>query len=92
MKERLDDVGEPKAPPANSRFISTTDADASVTRHSGGNSKLRYKTHRGVDPEHEVITATLVTPGSIDEGAVLQEVIEVHEQNTKREVQNCGGR
>lgn len=89
LEERLDEVGEQKTTPANSRFLSTTDPDASVTRHSGGKSKLRYKTHRGVDPEHEVITATLVTPGSIDEGAVLQEVIEVHEQNTSRRVETA---
>ncbi len=50
---------------------------------------MRYKTHREVDPEHEVITATLVTLGSIDERAVIQEVIEVHEQNTNRKVKTA---
>jgi transposase len=86
LEQRLDDVREPKAPAANSRFISTTDPDSSVTRHSAGESKLRYKTHRGVDPQHEVITSTMVTPGSADEGAVLKEVIQGHEQNTDRKV------
>jgi transposase len=89
LEERLDEVGEPKTTPANRRFISSTDPDASVTRHSVGESKLRYKTHRGVDPQQEVITATLVTPGATDEGAVLAEVLEAHEQNTQRKVETA---
>jgi IS5 family transposase len=89
LEERLDEVGEPRATAANRRFISSTDPDASVTRHSVGESKLRYKTHRGVDPQHEVITATMVTPGSTDEGAVLGEVIKAHEQNTQRKVETA---
>jgi len=44
LEGRLDDLGDQKSTPANSRYISTTDPDASVTRHSGGRSKLRYKT------------------------------------------------
>jgi transposase len=89
LEERLDDLGEQKRTPANSRYISATDPDASVIRHGVGKSKLRYKTNRGVDLKHEVITATLVTPGSTDEGAVLGEVIAVHEQNTQRRVETA---
>ncbi len=69
LEERLDELEEHKATPANSTHISPTDPDASVTRHGSGRSKLRYKTHRAVDPKAEVITATTVTPGSVDEGA-----------------------
>jgi len=83
LERRLDDLEVPKASPANARFISTTDPDASVTRHSGGNSKLRYKTHRAVDPKKEVITATKVTPGSTDDGDLLEEMLVEHEQNTE---------
>jgi len=83
LEERLDDVKAHKTTPANSRHISITDPDASVVRHSGGKSKLRYKTHRGVDPKHEVITATKMTPGSVDEGHLLVEMIELHEHNTQ---------
>ena len=64
FEERLDDLKDQKTTPANSQYISTTDPDASVTRHSGGKSKLRYKTHRGVDKKHEVITTTKITTGS----------------------------
>jgi transposase len=83
LENRLDEIKASKKTPADSRYISTTDPDASVTRHSGGKSKLRYKTHRAVDEKNEIITATKVTPGSVDDGHVLQDMIETHEQNTE---------
>jgi transposase len=86
LETRLDDVEAQKTTPANSRFISTTDPDASVTRQSSGKSKLRYKTHRALDPHCEVITATKVTPGSTDDGEVLGEMVAIHEDNTQRSV------
>lgn len=86
LEERLDDLDVQKSTPANSRYISTTDPDASVTRHSNGKSKLRYKTHRAVDDKCEVITATQVTTGSVDDGDVLKEIIEIHEQNIQKSV------
>jgi len=90
LEERLDEVqGQPKSAPANVRFISTTDPDASVVRQGRGRSKLRYKTHRAVDPQQGVITATMVTPGATDEGAVLEEVLSSHERNTERKVETA---
>jgi len=86
FEERLDDVAIEKETPVNSRHISTTDPDASVTRHSSGKPKLRYKTHRAVDPHHEVITATKITPGARDEGDLLAEMVEIHEHTTRRKV------
>jgi transposase len=86
LEARLDEVVTEKTTPANSRYLSTTDPDASVTRHSSGKSKLRYKTHRAVDPQHEVITATTITSGSIDDGEMLTEMIDTHKQNTQKEV------
>jgi transposase len=83
LENRLDEIKASKKTPADSRYISTTDPDASVTRHSGGKSKLRYKTHRAIDEKHEIITATKVTPGAVDDGHVLQDMIESHEQNTQ---------
>jgi transposase len=82
FEERLDELGSDKDTPANSRYISMPDPDASVTRHSSDRSKLRYKTHRAVDPHGEVITATTVTAGSHDEGTLLAEMIEIHEHTT----------
>jgi len=86
LEKRLDDLKTVKTTPANKRYISTTDPEASVTRHSGGKSKLRYKTHRGVDPKHEVITSTKITPGSRDDGDFLEDMINLHEQNTQKSV------
>jgi transposase len=84
LEERLDDLTDQNTEPVNSRYISSTDPDASAIRRGGGRSKLRYKTHRGVDPNHEVITATAVTPGSVDDGDLLQEMVQSHEENTQK--------
>jgi transposase len=91
LEKRLDDLEVQKTTPANTRFISTTDPDASVTRHSSGKSKLRYKTHRAVDERCEVITATKITPGSVDDSYVLKEMIETQEQNTQKKVDTAVG-
>jgi transposase len=66
----------------NSRYVSTTDSDASIVRHAGGKAKLRYKTHRAVDGLHEVITTVKVTPGVVDDGHEMGFLIEGHEKNT----------
>ena len=87
LEERLEDLTEQKTAPVNNRYVSTTDPDASVIRHGGGEPKLRYKTHRAVDAKQEVITATLVSPGATDESALLKEVIKCHEQNTNERVE-----
>ena len=71
---------------ATSRYVSSTDPDAAVTRQGSGKSKLRYKTHRGVDAQCEVITTTSVTPGTRDDGALFEEIIESHEYNTHKSV------
>jgi transposase len=66
----------------NTRYVSTTDPDASIIRHALDKPKLRYKTHRTVDGLHEVITAVKVTPGVRDEGHEMAALIEIHERNT----------
>jgi transposase len=86
LEARLDEEVAEKTTPANSRYISSTDPDASVTRHSSGKSKLRYKTHRAVDPAHEVITATHITPGSVDDGDMLTQMIETHKENIQKDI------
>jgi hypothetical protein len=55
-----------------------------------GTSKLRYKTHRAVDPKAEVITATTVTPGSTDDGDMLTEMIGTHKENTQKGLNTVG--
>jgi len=73
---------EEKEGTINSRHISTTDPDASIVRHTGGKAGLKYKTHRAVDALHEVITATEVTPGIIDEAHKMTPLIDEHTANT----------
>lgn len=87
LEDRLDEIKAAKKTPADRRHISTTDPDASVTRQGSGKSKLRYKTHRAVDEKHEVITATKVTAGAVDDGHVLGNMIDVHERNTQQKVE-----
>ncbi len=91
LEKRLDDIEASKTTPADKRYISTTDPDASVTRHRGSKSKVRYKTHRAVDEKHEIITATKVTAGSVDDGHVLDDMIDAHERNTDRKVKTAVG-
>lgn len=82
LEKRLAEAGSG----VNARHISTTDPDASIVRHAGGKAKLRYKTHRAVDPRHEVITAVEVTTGSMSEGHKMASLIETHETNTAMKV------
>lgn len=63
----------------NNRYISTTDPDASIVRV--GKPKLRYHTHRAVDPAAEVITATEVTTGDVNEAHRMNSLMDAHQQN-----------
>ena len=89
LESRLDDIKTEKTTPADSRYISTTDPDASVTRQGSGKSKLRYKTHRAVDGKQEIITATKVTSGAVDDGHVLGDMMDAHEQNTQQKLETA---
>jgi len=80
LEKRLD--ADSRKTPVNSRYVSTTDSDASIVRHAGGKAKLRYKTHRAVDGLYEVITTVEVTPGVVDDGHEMGTLIEEHEKNT----------
>jgi len=74
----------PKSGVANRRHVSTTDPDASVVRQGKGGAGLKYKIHRAVDPSHEVITATEVTPGEANEAHRLVPLLEQHGCNTEQ--------
>ncbi|MGH9879660.1 MAG: transposase, partial [Nitrososphaerales archaeon] len=73
---------EDKRGGVNSRYISTTDPEAAIVRTSG-KAKLRYQTHRAVDRAYEVITATEVTPGDVNEAHMMFWLIESHQLNTE---------
>jgi transposase len=68
---------------ANRNNVSTTDPDASVTRQGGGKRRLEYKTHRSVDAKAEIITATEVTPGEVNEARLLPTLLAMHQDNTQ---------
>src|SRR5215469_16166981 len=70
----------------NRQFRSTTDPDATLVRHAGLKSRLRYKTHRTVDDAHEIITAVETTTGAVDEASQLLGLIEAHEDSTDQAV------
>jgi IS5 family transposase len=84
LEARLDEApSEREAGPytdANQRYVSATDPDAAVVRR--GNSKLRYQVHRAVEGNSEVITATAVTPGDVNEAHLLMEIVGTHEATT----------
>jgi transposase len=80
---------EPKKGSANRKHISTTDPDASVVRMGPGRSKLRYKIHRAVDEKAEVITATEVTTGEVNEAHLLTSLIDQHQQCTRKTVKTA---
>lgn len=95
MEQRLEDpnnlsLHEPgKQGSANRKHISTTDPDASVVRMGAGRSKLRYKIHRAVDEKAEVITATEVTAGEVNEAHRLTPLIDQHQRCTGKTVQTA---
>jgi hypothetical protein len=98
LESRLDveqhdnnDDDDPRPGAANKKHLSTTDPDASVTRMGGGKSKLKYQVHRGVDSKCEIITATDVTPGSVNEAHRLKLLLRRHHHNTGRKAQICVG-
>lgn len=88
QQDRSDD-DELKPGAANKKHISTTDPDASVTRKGKGKSKLKYQVHRAVDDKCEIITATQVTPGSVNEAHRLKSLLNSHHQNTGRKAKIC---
>jgi len=84
-RENPTEYDQPKSGPANRSHLSMTDPDASVTRHGNSKPKLRYKTHRSVDAKAEIITATVVTAGEIDEAHLLPTLLSQHKKNTREE-------
>lgn len=67
---------------ASARYRSSTDPDATGTKHGTGKMRLRYATHRVVDATAGVITASVIGPGHENEAERLQQVLEQHEEHT----------
>ncbi len=60
-----------------------------MVRQGHGRSKLCYKIHRAVDEKAEVITATEVTAGEVNEAHRLTTLIDRHEENTGMSVKTA---
>ena len=71
----------------NRTHLSTTDPEASLVSKGKVRSQLSFKVHRAVDSRSEVITATQVTSGAVNEGHLLPELIEQHTENTASQVE-----
>jgi len=90
--EETDNGSEEKSSgEVNKRYVSTTDPEAAIVRHRSGKSNLTYKTHRAVDSAYEVITATEVTAGNINEGHRMTSLIEAHQDNTGHQAETVVG-
>ena len=61
---------------AKDRVISTVDPEARHGHKTEARSFDGYKGHVAIDPESEVITATLVTPGNAGDGSVAEKLVE----------------
>jgi transposase len=71
----------------NQTHLSTTDPDASLVSKGKVRSQLSFKVHRAVDEKAEVITATAVTSGAVNEGHLLPDLVEQHAENTQSMVE-----
>jgi len=78
---------EDKLEEKENRYVSTTDPDSGFVKHGRTKSKPRYKEHRGVDGKFGVITASIVSSGTVDDGAMFEPLVDMHEKTTKMEVE-----
>jgi len=80
FESRLDQ--EPETGSFNDTHLSTTDPDASIVSQGKVRSQPSFKVHRAVDEQTEIITATAVTHGAVNEGHLLCDLIDQHAGNT----------
>lgn len=69
------------------RYQSSTDPDATGAKHRGDRMRPRYATHRMIDAQSTVITATEVGPGHQNEAERLENLVEQHEKRTEAKVE-----
>lgn len=60
---------------ARDRIISTVDPEARHGRKTQARSFDGYKGHAAVDPDSEIITETVVTPGNVGDATVAEDLI-----------------
>jgi transposase len=87
LEARLEELPEDGRGKVNQTYLSTTDPDASIVSKGKVRSQLSFKVHRAVDEKTEVITATSVTSGAVNEGHLLADLIDQHAENTQGQVE-----
>lgn len=70
----------PRSKRACDEKYSTTDPDASLYRRRGKKTKLAYKMHFVVDDGEGVVTGVATSAASVDDTAMVGELIEQHER------------
>jgi transposase len=73
---------KPRNTPSNAKMMCKTDPDAPIIRRKGLSARPRYKTHRAVDDQTNVITALETTPGDVEENRLLVDLIKASKYNT----------
>jgi len=76
------DIERRLEPVEERRYVSTTDPDASIVRKGRGKAGTCYAEHRAVDQRAGVVTASITTPGSINEAHLLTGLLDEHRANT----------
>ena len=61
---------------AKDRVISTVDPDARHGRKTQARGFDGYKGHAAIDPDSEIVTDTIVTPGNVGDGTVATDLID----------------
>ena len=76
--DKLDGDEETPVKGTNAQYRSTTDPEATLTRHRGGQSSPSYQVHRALDDAHGVITAVETTTGTVNEAHKMVDLIADH--------------
>jgi transposase len=77
LERRLDE------PVGRRSLVSTTDPEAAVVKKGKGHkAQPSYAEHRAVDAKAGIVTATVTTPGSVNEAHLLTELLDEHRANT----------
>jgi len=81
--------GDEPAPEKEPKYRSQTDPDATGAKRRGETRvRPRYQTHRGIDSQQGVITATTVGPGHENEAGRLEELVLQHTNHTGQRVRS----
>lgn len=84
-----DSEDDQAAPQNEPKYRSQTDPDATGAKRRGEKRvRPRYQTHRAVDSEQGVITATSVGPGHENEADRLEELVNQHTNHTGQRVRS----